>query len=118
MINAIPKLEDYGLAETGFMPVEQPLKRIEGLYYFPWENTMDQFHQLLVTQQLRCAVLNVHTYIPKRYLTSASNSISEIPQNCCREETGIRDTLVLSTWIHMEHEANRCTSIQCLSYSQ
>lgn len=62
MVLAIPKLEDYGLAETGFMPAEQPLKRIEGVYYSAWENIMDQFHQLLDTKQLRYAVLNVHPH--------------------------------------------------------
>lgn len=62
MIPDVPKLEDYGLAETGFLPAERPLSRIESPYYSAWENIMDQFHQLLITQQLRDAVLNVHTF--------------------------------------------------------
>jgi indoleamine 2,3-dioxygenase len=60
MIPPIPKLEEYGLSpETGFMPEEHPLERLEDTYYAPWERIMDRFNGLLLAGRLREAVLKV-----------------------------------------------------------
>jgi len=60
MIPPIPALEDYGLSpETGFMPAEHPLERLEDAYYLPWERIMDRFNGLLLAGRLREAVLKV-----------------------------------------------------------
>lgn len=60
MIPPIPELEDYGLdLETGFMPAEPPLERLEDGYYAPWERIMDKFHGLLLAGRLREAVLKL-----------------------------------------------------------
>jgi len=60
MIPPIPELEDYGLdPETGFMPAEPPIERLEDSYYAPWERLMDKFHGLLLAGRLREAVNKV-----------------------------------------------------------
>ena len=60
MIPPIPELEDYGLdPETGFIPAEPPLERLEDPYYAPWERLMDKFHGLLFAGRLREALLKV-----------------------------------------------------------
>ena len=60
MIPPIPRLEDYGLSpDTGFMPEEHPLERLEDTYYAPWERIMDRFNGLLLAGRLREAVLKV-----------------------------------------------------------
>jgi len=60
MIPPIPELEDYGMdPETGFMPAEQPLERLEDPYYAPWERIMDRFHGLLLAKRLREAIQKV-----------------------------------------------------------
>jgi indoleamine 2,3-dioxygenase len=60
MIPPIPKLEDYGLdPETGFMPSETPLERLEDGYYAPWERIMDKFNGLLLANRLREAINKV-----------------------------------------------------------
>jgi len=65
MIPPIPALEDYGLSpETGFMPAEHPLERLEDAYYLPWERIMDRFNGLLLAGRLREAVLKV---LPKMW---------------------------------------------------
>jgi hypothetical protein len=56
----IPKPEDYGLnTETGFLPDKEPLRRLSGAYYSPWERLMDNFHDLILTERLREAVVKV-----------------------------------------------------------
>ena len=60
MIPPVPELEDYGLdPETGFLPAELPLERLEDIYYAPWERIMDRFHGLLRAGRLREAVHKV-----------------------------------------------------------
>jgi indoleamine 2,3-dioxygenase len=60
MIPPIPQFEDYGLdPETGFIPAEPPLERLEDPYYALWERLMDKFHGLLLAGRLREAVLKV-----------------------------------------------------------
>lgn len=64
MIPPIPELDDYGLdPETGFMPPEQPLERLEDPYYASWERIMDKFHGLLLAGRLREAVSRVPTLL-------------------------------------------------------
>jgi len=57
MIPDIPELEDYGLDfETGFMPAEPPLQRLEDPYYGSWEKLMDRFNGLVLVGRLREAI--------------------------------------------------------------
>ena len=60
MIPPIPTLESYGLRpESGFMPAEPPLERLDDPYYAPWERIMDRFNGLLLAGRLREAVNKV-----------------------------------------------------------
>ena len=60
MIPDIPELEDYGLDfETGFMPAEPPLQRLEDRYYGSWEKLMDRFNGLVLVGRLREAINQV-----------------------------------------------------------
>lgn len=65
MIPPIPELEDYGIdPETGFMPAEPPIERLEYSYYAPWERLMDKFHGLILAGRLREAVNKVRHTTP------------------------------------------------------
>lgn len=64
MIPDIPELEDYGLDfETGFMPAEPPLQRLQDPYYGSWEKVMDRFNGLVLVGRLREAINQVPTIL-------------------------------------------------------
>jgi indoleamine 2,3-dioxygenase len=82
MIPPIPKLEDYGLdSESGFMPSETPLERLEDGYYAPWERIMDRFNGLLLAGRLREAINKVSTS-HLQHLQTESNGSYQSCQHC------------------------------------
>nr|CAG8649230.1 1136_t:CDS:2 [Entrophospora candida] len=53
----ISHLEDYDISpKTGFLQSTPPLRRLPDTYYEPWENLIDNFHNLLLTGRLRESV--------------------------------------------------------------
>ncbi len=57
---SMPVLTDYNLSlETGFIPPELPLKRLEDVYFEPWERIIDRLQALLLSDRLRDEVLNL-----------------------------------------------------------
>jgi indoleamine 2,3-dioxygenase len=56
----IPRMQDYDVDPvTGFLPREQPLRRLANPYFEPWEHAMDDFHGLLLAGQLRVRVHSI-----------------------------------------------------------
>ena len=107
MIPPIPELEDYGLdPETGFIPPEAPLERLEDPYYAPWERLLDKFHGLLLAGRLREAVLRVPAF-PFLSLKLSSDSLASciidiVSRYYSGEKTSIRGPLIPCAWLHME----------------
>ncbi|CAJ0635850.1 10477_t:CDS:2 [Entrophospora sp. SA101] len=53
----ISHLEDYDISpKTGFLQSTPPLRCLPDTYYEPWENLIDNFHNLLLTGRLRESV--------------------------------------------------------------
>ncbi|CAG8563578.1 2829_t:CDS:2 [Acaulospora colombiana] len=51
------RMEDYDLDPvTGFLPSTPPLERLPGTFYEPWEQLIDNFHDLILTGRFRSSV--------------------------------------------------------------
>jgi indoleamine 2,3-dioxygenase len=57
-----PKIDlaDFGVSvQNGFLPTEQPLRRLSDPYYRPWEDIMSDLPDLIATGEIRQKVLDL-----------------------------------------------------------
>ncbi len=63
----VPELKDYGIdPKTGFLPSHpNPLKRLSGEYFEPWESLLDDISHHLVAWKLRSKIEKVSFNFPE-----------------------------------------------------